>query len=67
MNESVVTMILLAIAGGAVWLGYWVVTTRGAGGESSSRADRNSGGGGPASDFIDSEEANAARSASGHL
>jgi threonine/homoserine efflux transporter RhtA len=29
MNETAVTIILLAIGAGAIWLGYWVVTHRG--------------------------------------
>ena len=63
MYEIVVTAILLAFVGGMVWLGYWIVITRGAAGESSSRADRNAGSAGPGSDYIDSEEAIKARSA----
>jgi UPF0716 family protein affecting phage T7 exclusion len=60
MNEMTATVILLAIAAGACWLGVWLVRTRGAGGEGGARAERNAGEG-PASSFIDSEEANRAR------
>ncbi len=29
MNDTAVTIILLAIGAGAIWLGYWAVTHRG--------------------------------------
>jgi len=29
MNETAITIILLAIGAGAIWLGYWAVTHRG--------------------------------------
>jgi hypothetical protein len=51
MNETIVTLILIAICASAVWLFYWVVTRRG-----NSECAGNSGGD-PHSLSADSREA----------